>query len=507
MKRSLLSILLFPLLVNSQSVTDYERMISPDSLGLSVYALSADSMEGRETGHAGQKRAAAYLAGKYESMGIPPHGIRHYTDSSTSFSLFSSAGYFQNHPISIKSNKEKNLFVKDTQYLFGKDFIYPAFFKDTLVSISNLIFYGIGRKTPYADIFSSKMHVMRNIMLYNEAGSDPLEMLFLFSRFSPDVPASVMIVVPEYFINNYVMQGLELAYNNYLQRSFPIFFITEELARTIVGADQYDEVVGKIQRSGKLKTETVACKVRINLVDDTERLCGQNVLALIKGTDTTETLVITSHYDHLGKNDTAIYYGADDNASGTATVLEMARLFRKAEEDGLQPGRNILFMNVSGEEKGLLGSAYYTAHPTVPLDQTIANINIDMVGRVDDTYDSIGVRKYVYVIGSDRLSTDLHLINEMENMNGPMLTLDYRYNKPDDPNRFYKRSDHYNFAKKGIPAIFYFDGKHPDYHKPTDTPDKIDLELLAERTRLIFMTAWELVNRRDRIVVDKEDNE
>jgi len=507
MGRSLLAFLVFPLLANSQSVSDYEKLISPDSLGASVYALSADSMEGRETGHEGQRRAAVYLAHRYESMGIMPYGVPFHSDSSNAFEQYSSQGYFQNHPISIKVNKEKNLFVNDTQYLFGKDFIYPAFYKDTLVNISDLIFYAIGEKTQYAEIFSSKMHVMRNIMIYNRPGSDPLDMLFLFSRFSPDVPASVMIVVEESFISNYVMQGLHLAYNDVLQRSFPILFITEEVARSIVRAEEYDELIEKVNKSGKLKTKSFPCKVHISLVDNTRKLLGQNVLALIKGTDTTQTLVISSHYDHLGKNDTAVFYGADDNASGTAAVLETARLFRKAEKDGFGPKRNILFLNVSGEERGLLGSAYYTSHPTVPVEQTIADINIDMIGRTDPTYDSIGVRKYVYVIGSDRLSTDLHLINEMENMNGPMLTLDYRFNKPDDPNRFYRRSDHYNFAKKGIPVIFYFDGNHPDYHKPTDTPDKIDLELMAERTRLIFMTAWELANRRDRIVVDKKEDE
>ena len=203
-------------------------------------------------------------------------------------------------------------------------------------------------------------------------------------------------------------------------------------------------------------------------------MTGCNVPFFIRGTSAdSEVVVVTAHYDHLGlKNDT-IFRGADDDASGTATVMELARVFVKARKEGHPPLRSILFMPVSGEEKGLLGSSYYTQHPIFPLNNTVANINIDMVGRTDPRHDSLGIREYVYIIGDDKLSTQLHDINVEMNKKYTQLDLDYRYNDKDDPNRFYYRSDHYNFAKNNIPVIFFFNGTHADYHKSTDTPDKI----------------------------------
>jgi Zn-dependent M28 family amino/carboxypeptidase len=223
----------------------------------------------------------------------------------------------------------------------------------------------------------------------------------------------------------------------------------------------------------------------------------------LEGTDKKdEVIVITAHYDHLGKKDTLIYYGADDDGSGTSAVMEMAKVFSDAAREGHRPRRSILFMTVSGEEKGLLGSSYYVTHPLLPLSKTVANLNIDMIGRTDKKHDSLGVRDYVYIIGSDKLSTQLHKINHDLNTTFTKMELDYTFNKPDDPNRFYYRSDHYNFAKNNIPIIFYFNGVHKDYHKPTDTFDKIQFDLLAKRAQLVFLTAWELANREERIKVD-----
>ena len=230
-------------------------------------------------------------------------------------------------------------------------------------------------------------------------------------------------------------------------------------------------------------------------------MTSENVLGYLEGTDLKdELLVITSHYDHIGITGDQINNGADDDGSGTAAVLELAEAFAQAKAAGHGPRRSILFMTVSGEEKGLFGSEYYTDHPVFSLDSTIANLNIDMVGRIDPTHEADSA--YVYVIGSDRLSTELHEINETANARYTQLDLDYTYNAPDDPNRFYYRSDHYNFAKHGVPIIFYFNGTHADYHKPTDTVDKISFDLLRERARLVFYTAWQLANQDRRIEVD-----
>jgi len=230
---------------------------------------------------------------------------------------------------------------------------------------------------------------------------------------------------------------------------------------------------------------------------------SENIWAFIEGTEKPdEVLVISAHYDHVGMKNGEVYNGADDDGSGTVALMEIAQAFMQAKKEGYGPKRSILFLHVTGEEHGLHGSRYYSEHPLFPIANTIADLNIDMIGRRDEAHKDNG--NYVYVIGSDRLSTDLHNINEAANIRYTKLNLDYTFNERSDPNQFYFRSDHYNFAKKGIPIIFYFNGVHADYHKATDTPDKIEYDLLSKRAQLAFATAWELANRENRPVVDKD---
>ena len=228
----------------------------------------------------------------------------------------------------------------------------------------------------------------------------------------------------------------------------------------------------------------------------------ENVVAIIKGSEKPdEYVIITAHLDHVGVTDGEIYNGADDDGSGTVALLEIAEAFKKAADKGKGPKRSIVFLHVTGEEKGLLGSAYYADNPIYPLENTVVNLNVDMIGRIDPTRREKN-RDYVYLIGSDHDSVDLHNLSEQTNAESVNMTLDYRFNDKDDPNRFYYRSDHYNFAKNGIPIIFYFTGTHADYHQPSDTPDKIEYDLLELRSKLIFYTAWNIANRDKRIVVD-----
>lgn len=228
---------------------------------------------------------------------------------------------------------------------------------------------------------------------------------------------------------------------------------------------------------------------------------SENILAFIEGKEKPEEIiVISAHYDHVGIDKNGeIYNGADDDGSGTVALMEIAEAFQKAKKNGKSPKRSILILHVTGEEHGLLGSKYYSENPVFPLANTVANLNIDMIGR--DDLENRG-KQYVYVIGSEMLSSDLKKINEAANKKTVNLELNYKYDDPKDPQRLYYRSDHYNFAKHNIPIAFYFDGIHEDYHKPTDDSDKIDYELLKKRTQLVFTTAWELANREARIVVD-----
>ncbi|MFS4482962.1 M28 family metallopeptidase [Hyunsoonleella sp. 2307UL5-6] len=230
---------------------------------------------------------------------------------------------------------------------------------------------------------------------------------------------------------------------------------------------------------------------------------SENVIAYIEGDEKPdEVIIISAHLDHIGISGSGdINNGADDDGSGTVGILEIAEAFKAAEKDGYSPKRTVVFLHVTGEEIGLLGSRYYTDEdPIFPLKKTVANLNIDMIGRVDKKHEE--KPNYLYLIGSDRLSKELHAISDSINKATVNLDFDYSFNDENDPNRYYYRSDHYNFAKHNIPVIFYFNGVHDDYHKPSDTADKINYDFLETRARLIFYTAWELANREERIKVD-----
>jgi Zn-dependent M28 family amino/carboxypeptidase len=228
---------------------------------------------------------------------------------------------------------------------------------------------------------------------------------------------------------------------------------------------------------------------------------SQNVVAMIKGSEKPEEIIVLSaHYDHVGTENGEIFNGADDDGSGTVSLIEIANAFQQAKNEGNGPKRSILFLHVTGEEIGLYGSRYYTENPLFPLANTITNLNVDMIGRIGSEKE--GNDNYIYLIGSDKLSQGLHDLSEAVNKKYVNLELDYTYNDDNDPNRFYYRSDHYNFAKNNIPVIFYFNGTHEDYHQASDTPEKINYELLAKRSKLIFFTAWEIANQEERIKVN-----
>jgi|SRR6218665_990821 len=230
---------------------------------------------------------------------------------------------------------------------------------------------------------------------------------------------------------------------------------------------------------------------------------SENIWAFIEGSEKPEEIVVVSaHYDHVGIKNGEIYNGADDDGSGTVAILEIAKAFAKAKKEGHGPKRSVLILHVTGEEHGLHGSRYYSENPLFPLANTVADVNIDMIGRRDDKHKD--TNDYIYVIGSDYLSSDLHNICESVNARYLNMAFDYTFNDRNDPNRFYYRSDHYNFAKNGIPSVFFFSGIHADYHKPGDEVEKIEFDALTKRTKLSFAVAWEIANRPNRLVVDKD---
>jgi hypothetical protein len=230
---------------------------------------------------------------------------------------------------------------------------------------------------------------------------------------------------------------------------------------------------------------------------------SENIWAYIEGSEKPdEVIVISAHYDHIGIEDGKVFNGADDDGSGTTALLEIAKAFQNAKNEGRGPKRSILILHVTGEEHGLHGSRFYSDNPLFPITKTITNINIDMIGRRDEFHTKSN--DYVYLIGSNFLSTDLYNACETANKKYVNTFLDYKFNNKTDPNRFYYRSDHYNFARFGIPSVFLFNGVHEDYHQETDEVTKIEFDALTKRTRLAFAIAWEIANAKERPKVDKK---
>jgi len=252
----------------------------------------------------------------------------------------------------------------------------------------------------------------------------------------------------------------------------------------------------KIIKGNKPKSRKLGkASIKINIEIKQWPAVSQNVVACLEGSDPVlknQFVVFSAHYDHLGKRDDGtIFNGADDDGSGTTAIVELAQAFAS---NPVRSKRSLLFIGHAGEEKGLLGSEYFTSNPLVPLENITTNLNIDMIGRNDSNS--------VYIIGSDHLSSELHQINENANKTIG-LNFDYTYNDVNDPNRFYYRSDHYNFAKHGIPIIFYFTGTHEDYHRPGDDVEKINFDKMQRITRLIYLTGWQAANLDHKLVVDR----
>ncbi len=485
----------------SQSTSiDFATSLSEDSIRSYLTVLTSDSLEGRETGKPGQKKAASFLASKYTSWNIPVQ--------------------FQKHALSIRANTGKNLAIDGNYFVFYRDFYYVGPPKDTFFLFNNILLAGFGISSSGYNDFQNEDVSGKNLLVrwkkpdWKKKSRKELlrpqqaHSLFEFIRtISAKSPAAVFIVVdsiPEIIhqIENDPILTSELGASG-----IPIVFMNSNTAENFLpnhSRKLYNDYILRIEKKIKPKVILKETEGSLKMIHETKVMLGENVLAVIEGrSKKDEYIVVSSHYDHLGIRDSLIYYGADDNASGTSAVLEMARIFQTAKNNGNGPERSILFMNVSGEEKGLLGSSFYVKHPLIPLENTVANLNIDMIGRIDEKHDSLKVRNYVYLIGADRLSKELAEINFKANSDFTKLELDSTFDNDSDPNKYYQRSDHYNFAKNNVPVIFYFNGSHADYHKPTDTPDKIDFSLLRKRAQLVFLTAWELVNRKERIKLNK----
>ncbi len=478
-----------PLLEKDAIAERYARTITEADLQDYLNILASDALEGRETGTRGQKMAAAFIE-------------QHFVDNDLSAVVQGNEdwGYqqrfdlYKNHYRDIYLSRGNRRWIHQEDLLFYGDVNLP---EETTI---NLRFVGQGELENYQDMdvkdhmvvfyADSRTDRSRKVKIAQDQGARGF---FIINTDSKEAFDQYLKEYGKYFVQSSIDREAAEA------GDVMMFFGHPQLAAELLDT-KLEMLNSTMQKNSsknplrKIKPATIGVKAQKMSVEITT----ENVLGFIEGTDKKDELVvITAHYDHEGVDGEDIYNGADDDGSGTVAVLEIAQAFAEAKSDGHGPRRSMLFMAVTGEEKGLLGSSFYVDNPVFPLENTVANLNIDMIGRVDKKHHDQPA--YVYVIGADRLSPQLHDINEGVNALYTHMQLDYTYNAPDDPNRFYYRSDHYNFAKHNIPIIFYFNGTHEDYHRPTDTIEKIRFDILKKRTELIYYTAWELVNQEERL--------
>ena len=468
---------------------DASNSIKIDELKEKMYAYSSDEFEGRGTPSKGQQLAVEYLVNHYKNLGIPS---------------VKNGSYLQAVPLQLEDKPDISLSISNQKFIYYQDYISYTNGPDKNYESVEIIFAGYGIDNPaYSDYLN--IDVKNKVVVV--IGGEPLdenenyfingnskskwsnsrEEISLKKSIAKNKGAQALILVDEYLFRRYKSRfqysdsgrgEKRMALGNDEENNFQVLLFSEK-------------------HKSFLSTESLSLSMTFS--KNIQSFTADNVAAIIKGSEfPNEYIILTAHLDHVVPKNGEIYNGADDNGSGTVAMLEIAESFALAKKLGKKPKRSIIFLHVTAEERGLLGSKYYADHePLVPIKQTVANLNMDMMGRADPER---GVRNlnYVYIIGSDILSDDLHNIN-LEANNYANLELDFRFNDINDPNQFYYRSDHFHFVKNNIPAIFYFSGTHEDYHQPSDTAEKILYEPYKKRVKLIFHTAWGLANREERI--------
>ncbi|WP_345212410.1 M28 family peptidase [Mucilaginibacter gynuensis] len=502
----------------------YAKYISVEDAKKHLTILASDEFEGRETGKPGADKAAKYIAAEFKKLGLqaPVKG-----------------SYFLDVPLTENSFNISAFTANGTSFASGKDFYSfgPAVAKTVTANDIVFIGYGIGDEK-YDDL--KGIDIAGKVVVYIFEGEPMKGGLSVITGkaeksewatsrskrvqyIQSKKPALILGASPA-VANNIKRYGTSILAPRLTLKKETVAATAPELPVVInITTDvfnqllkstgkTYEQLKAEIDSTGTPKSQVVKAEVSVSYGTVNKDVKAVDVLGFLPGSDPKlkkEVLVISAHYDHIGlepegKAGDRVNNGADDDGSGTTGVLEIARAFTQAKKAGKGPKRSILFLGNVGEEKGLLGSEYYSEHPVFPLANTITDLNIDMIGRVDPAHKDNP--NYCYLIGSDKLSTTLHKISEKANSTYTNLTIDYKYNDPNDPEKIYYRSDHYNFAKHNIPIIFYFNGVHEDYHQPGDEVSKIDFPMLVKRAQLVFYTGWELANRAERPVVDVKND-
>ena len=454
----------------NKTADKFAQTILANDLKNHLFIVASPEMEGRETGAPGGYKAAEYVKQQFTKIGLAPGN---------------NGSYEQMYPLYKDTLRDAHISINGKSFEFGKDFTATLnSINSSAMYISEVVY--LGKSDTVTDV-KGKAVILAKMPTQQE-------IFRLYQR----QPAVLL----------FVQNGIDKQLSPRSGRVYYSLYRSRQAATSVRISEEMGEMICKADfakaKDQTLETKIFPVELMVSFTKDIQSLNVSNVLGLLEGTDKKdEWIVISAHYDHIGITNGKVNPGADDDGSGTVGLIELAEAFVKAKAAGKGPRRNILFLAVSGEEKGLWGSEYYSNHPVFPLEKTSIDINIDMIGRKDDKLNSVDSNNHVYLIGDDKLSSELpNYVDSINNLYVKLIT-DRKYNDPKDPNRLYFRSDHYNFARKGVPIIFFFDGIHKDYHRPTDTPDKINYDLYEKRTRLVFFLAWEAANRNTMFVRDK----
>jgi Zn-dependent M28 family amino/carboxypeptidase len=491
--------------------------------------IASDEMEGRDTPSRGLDTTAKFLALNLSRWGFKPAG-----DDGT---FFQKIALRRDAIDGTKSSAE----IDGQKFSFGEDFL-PNAVQATLQG--PLVFAGSGwvikskNLNPYegVDVKGKIIVVMgqpfpgfpRGVTRADLAGRQGVDWS------SPGIYAQqqgakgVLVIADAQTLQNWeqsrarATQGGRLTVDKFTTTQtasgVSSVLMSMNMATALLKGEKFDAaaLASKFSAGEALPTFELSSgkNVKVNITVKNERPMTQNVVAVWEGSDPnlkSEYVAVGAHYDHIGICAPAaadpICNGADDDGSGTTAMLAMAEALARAKQ---RPKRSVLFVWHCAEEKGLWGSRYFAENPTVPLDKIVTQLNMDMIGRSKKDGDTntrnqtLSGPNTVYVIGSRMMSTELGELSERVNATYLNMQLDYKYDDPADPNRFFFRSDHINYARKGIPIIFYFDGVHEDYHRPGDEPQKIDYEKMQRVTRTVYVTLWEIAIRSTRPKVDKQ---
>jgi hypothetical protein len=481
--------------------------INPTELKMHLEFLASDQLGGRYTLAPNFAIAAQYLATRLKAYGYKGAG-----DNGTYMQGFD---VLTVKPDPAKTSLSMTIGNESSDYTYG-DF-YNAGSREGAFE-GGIVFVGYGISAPrmshddYAglDVKGKWVIVVRGLpkdidsskLNDNESGQEAAKAHGAIGTIS--VPSSTqfanMMKGDAFKQRNLAQETVRLAYNN--GDRLPAITLGPAIAEKLLAQMDltFDSLGTKIKNGEPLQSKVLNASAKAKISLNINTVKTQNVVATLEGTDPVmkdEYVTFSAHYDHLktGKNG-EIYHGADDDGSGTTTVLTIAHALSMQ-----RPKRSVFIIFHAGEELGLLGSQYNTDHaPAVPLEKLVVDLNIDMIGRSKPAGDTaegdkeLTDKDTIYLIGANRISPELHEISETTNSDFEKLKLDYLLNDPNHPERIYYRSDHWNYAKHGVPIIFYFDGVHVDYHQPSDTVDKIDFDKMTRVGRLVYETGWRLAN-------------